>query len=393
MDDVIRKQIKAKEIGAIALDTEVFNAKQFALESGLLRRVAQFADSEIAVLLPDVIAREVEAHLLQAASDAQGKLKSAMRLVENAQLLSLVDDVTSVMQLLARTILPAVATEIAKQRLATWIEHTGAVVLRAGDHVTLDQVMLRYFGAQAPFAAIGPKKHEFPDAVTLLTLERWAEQKECKVLVVSNDLDWVRYCATSTHLVLVRDLADALSGFQDQTANYAARRLAELLNEGDPVGLQAALLLALSNQDGKIEFDVDADSQFEVELQSVRASFIGIELPEPEWATNRFEAIEHGEGKVFVRVEAIALAQVSSFFRFRKWDGIDREYMPMGRGQTVTQEGIGIQAIVTLGGQIPDRMTIEAIEILPQTHHIELNYIEPDWMSEPDSYDVDDPKF
>ena len=392
MDEAIRQQIEANEIGAIALDTEVFDAKQLALEAGLLRRVAQFADSEITVLLPDVIAGEVEAHLLQTASDAQGKLKRAMRLMEHAQLLSLVDDATPATQLLDHIADPAAAAEIASQRLAGWIERTGAVVLHAGDHVTLDQVMLRYFGAQAPFAANGPKKHEFPDAVALLTLERWAEQQERKVLVVSNDPDWVRYCATSPRLVVVRDLADALSGFQDQTASYAARRLAELLDEGDPVGLQATLLRALHGQDDKVEFDVDADSQFEFEPEGVEAHFADVELPDPEWATRVFEAVDYGDGKVFVQVAATALAEVSSYFRFRKWDGIDREYMPMGSGQIVTDERIDIEAIVTLGGQIPDRMAIEAIEILPRTHHIELSDIEPDWMSDPDHYDVGDPE-
>jgi len=257
--------------------------------------------------------------------------------------------------------------------------------LHASDHVTLDQVMLRYFGAQAPFATSGPKKHEFPDAVALLTLESWAEKQACKVLVVSNDPDWVRYCSKSPRLVVIRDLADALSGFQDQTANYAARRLAELLSEGDPVGLQRALLLALEGQDDKFEFDVDADSQFEFESEGVEAHFTDLELPDPEWAAKAFEAVDYGDGKVFVQVAATAVAEVSSYFRFRKWDGIDREYMPMGSGQIITDERIDIEAIVTLGGQIPDRLVIEAVEILQQTHHIELSDIEPDWMGEPDA--------
>lgn len=389
MDEAIRQQIEANEIGAIALDTEVFDAKQLNLEAGLLRRVAQFANSAITVLLPDVIAGEVEAHLRQAASDAQGKLKRAMRQIEHARLLSLVDDAAPATQLLGQITDPAAATEVASQRLESWIECSGAVVLHASEHVTLDEVMLRYFDSQPPFAVSGSKKHEFPDAVALLTLERWAEQQERKVLVVSNDPDWVRYCATSQRLVLVRDLADALSGFQDQTASYAARRLAELLDEGDPVGLQAALLRAMDGQDDKVEFDVDADSQFEVEPEGADAHFTDVELPDAEWAAKVFEAVDYGDGKVFVQVTATALAQVSSYFRFRKWDGIDREYMPMGSGQIVTDERIDIEAIVTLGGQIPERMAIEAIEILPRTHHIELSDIEPDWMSDPENFDID----
>jgi hypothetical protein len=72
-------------IRAIALDAEVFDAKQLALETGLLKRVEQFGGSDIAVLLPDVIAAEVEAHLRQSPTDAQGKLKRAMRLPRGGQ--------------------------------------------------------------------------------------------------------------------------------------------------------------------------------------------------------------------------------------------------------------------------------------------------------------------
>jgi len=391
MDATIRQQIEDHEIRAIALDTEAFDAKQLTLEVGLLRRVAQFANSDIAVLLPDVIAGEVEAHLLQSTSDAQGQFKRAMRLVEQTQLLSLVDDGKPLTQQLVETILdPGAAKEISHNRLKKWIECTGAVVLHASDHVGLNEVMLRYFHVQAPFATTGPKKHEFPDAIALLTLEHWAEQNKCKILVVSNDADWIRYCESSQRLVLVRDLADALSGFQSEAASYAARRLAELLDEGDPVGLEAALLEALKSQEDKVEFHVEASSQFEFEHDVAEPTFTEIELPDLESAIRDFEAVDYDEATVSVQITATVLAEVRNYFDFRKWDGIDREYMSMGSGKIVTEERIDIEAIVTLGGQIPERMKIEEIEILPQTHGIDLYDIEPDWMSDPGNYDMNE---
>ncbi|WP_206996539.1 PIN domain-containing protein [Trinickia mobilis] len=396
MDQAILDDLQHGRIGAIALDTEVFDAKQLNLETGLLKRVAQFVDSEITVLLPDVVASEVEAHLRQAASEAQGKLKRAMRLMEQAQLLSLVDGATPAKQLLERIAEPAAATEVASERLAAWIERSGAVVLHAGEHVTLDQVLLRYFDAKPPFAASGPKKNEFPDAVALLTLEGWAEQQQRKVLVVSNDPDWVRYCATSPGLVVVRDLADALGAFQGETARYACRWVCESLALGgvsrvrDPLNLEAALLYALQMHSERIEFAIEADSQFYFQEDTVEPDFEDVELPDPVKAEELFEAVDYGKGYVVLQVEGTARARVASYFKFQRYYSSDGDYLPMGHGSVVRNEQIRFRALVTLTGDIPARMAVDEVEILTGLHHMELGTIGPDWLGDPDHSDAGD---
>src|SRR5579864_6904991 len=48
------------------------------------------------------------------------------------------------------------------------------------------------------------------------------------------------------------------------------------------------------------------------------------------------------------------------------------------------------RALQLVSGTSPPRSQIEAIEIHPRTHHVELSDVEPDWMSVPDPYDVGD---
>lgn len=386
MDAAVLKLIEEEEISAIALDTEVFDSKGLALESGLLLRMGQFADSSIAVLLPDVIVNEVEAHLIAAANDAQGQLKHAMKELRRARLLPASRDNSPATKLLEEVMKQAVAMKVVKERMAGWITRTKAAVLPVGEFVTLDEVMQRYFRAEPPFAVTGGKKHEFPDATALLTLERWAEQNDCKVLVVSNDGDWARYCATSQRLFLVKDLADAMSGFQDEAARYAARRLGELLDEGDPVSLRTAVLDALQIQGDNFDFFVNADSQFEFEHDTVEAFFTDVDLPSSDSAVEDFEAVDYGDETVFVRVVLPARAEVHSYFTFQKWDSIDREYLSMGSGEVITVEAVDVEAIVTLNIKNLDRMKIESVEILPGMRYITLNDIEPDWMNEPENY-------
>ncbi|WP_143269599.1 hypothetical protein [Burkholderia catarinensis] len=54
--------------------------------------------------------------------------------------------------------------------------------------------------------------------------------------------------------------------------------------------------------------------------------------------------------------------------------------MGIGGGSFATDERIEFEVLVMLGGDIPDRMTIDSIEILPGNLHIQLNEIAPDWM-------------
>jgi len=381
MDQRIKDLIDLGGIWAIAVDTNIFESKKFNLESGLLARVAQFADSSVDVLLPEVIASEVVTHMRAEGEKAQTALKGALKLARAARLDKSGQPLDAA-EALARS--SDLANTTARRRMDLWIERTGATVLRAGDYVSIDDVMERYFNAEPPFAVSGPKKHEFPDAVALMTLEHWAKQRDGTVIVVSNDGDCERYCERSERLELVRDLAEALGAFQPETASYAAWRLGELVNQGDPMRLNAAVLASLANWPDKVQLDVTAVSG----SLAVEHEFDEIEFDELIWpasGTERasFTAVDHQDGTVAVRVKLKVRASVTSHFRFRAWDGIDRDHVDLGSGSFESEQSIPVRVIITVGGDIPDRMEIEDIEILPVRHAVELGEIEPSWMSDP----------
>ena len=61
---------------------------------------------------------------------------------------------------------------------------------RVEGNVSHDEVIRRYFATEPPFSTKERKKSEFPDALALLSLERWATQNKSLVLLVSADGDW-----------------------------------------------------------------------------------------------------------------------------------------------------------------------------------------------------------
>ena len=65
--------------------------------------------------------------------------------------------------------------------------------------------------ASPPFEEPDKKKHEFPDAIALLSLEEWAEVNKTRILAVSCDRGWAAFAAESEWIVVDSDLASALA--------------------------------------------------------------------------------------------------------------------------------------------------------------------------------------
>ncbi|WP_234745697.1 PIN domain-containing protein [Burkholderia sp. WTPI3] len=380
MDPRIHELIEQKLIGAIALDTSIFDGQQGRLEDGLLRRVEQFRSTRnVAVLMPDVVQRELIVHLTRDAAAARTALLRATRAPDLVGLLSPAA-LTQLQTRAAQAIDPA---DAATARVTRWLELTDATVLNVAEHVDLRALFDRYFAMQPPFAEAGKKKHEFPDAAALLALESWANARSTGILVVSSDKDWHRFCAGTNRLYCTADLGDALGAFQDETAQFAARRLAELSGPGGPINLAAAMLDALRTSFGAIQVHIEASSGYAYDWKE-RIDLERVELPVPEIALTEFEAVDYGDGAVTVAVHGTAHGRISIYCAFCSWsfvDGVEDTYTELGTRTFNCDAAIAVRALVTLTGDIPKRFKIGAVEILPTVHRVELGQIEPDWLS------------
>ncbi|WP_124715312.1 PIN domain-containing protein [Burkholderia stagnalis] len=375
MDTRIAAMIAANQVGAIALDTSVFDAQQRNLEGGLLRRVEQFHRSDrVRVLMPDVVKREVLTHLARDAESARTALARAVRLVTNARLLS--PDAAKQCQLVQRQMEePASAAET---RLSGWLARTRAEVLDVAARVDMRALFDRYFAAQAPFAESSKKKHEFPDAAALLALEHWADEHETAVLVVSTDSDWQRFCAMHPLLIWTPNLSGALGAFQDESAQFAARRLAESIDDGTAGDLVDTLFEEGQKFLNQVGLSVDARSAFGF-TWSYRTQLDGMSWPALNRALTEFEAVDHGDGTVVVRIKGKVLAKIVMTFLFSAGTGTGDASLPIGSKTMVLLEEIPCEFLVTLDADTSNRVVFRDIEFLPTSHSIVLGEIEPDW--------------
>lgn len=376
MDTRIIELIATNRLGAIALDTSVFDAQQRNLEGGLLRRVEQFHRSDrVQVLMPDVVRREVEAHVQRDAAEARSGLARSVRMAARAQLLS--SDALEQLRVIEYQMdEPALA---ARMRMEGWLAGTRAEVLDVAARVDMRTLFDRYFAAQPPFAESSKKKHEFPDAVALLALEHWAGEHDTAVLVVSTDADWQRFCTAHPRLLWTNNLGGALAAFQDESAQFAADRLAETLVEGLDGKLAQALLAAGRSFARQIGVGLDVRSAFDftwtydVHVEAIR-------WPATDGVLDECEAIDHRDGKVVVRVKGALQTKIAVYFTFSAMTGAGNGTVTVGGSTMVFDDEIPCGMLVTVDGDISHRVTVRDIEFLPTAHRIAVGEITPEWI-------------
>jgi hypothetical protein len=386
MDEKINNQILAGEITALTIDTSIFERNSLALESGLLAQLEQFHESEFELVIANTVANEVKRHLARNALDTTKALRTALAQTAKHRALSSAHQET-LAELSNLAVLDADAR--ARKRFDDWVQRVGADILIEDEFASIGEVMRRYEAGEPPFAETGEKKQEFPDAVALSTLEGWAKRRNTRILAVAHDKDWQRYGAQSEHLIVVDDLADALSTIQGLgSAREPAVRLATQFVAGDAVGLYATVLEAVRHQVDKFEFRIEADSQFAVEEEGVEPTVDDISLDIPDATGATLDTISHDDGQAVVKVSGTASLEVEVHFSFEKFDSIDRDYVGIGTATIYDDVEIKFEALVTV--QIDaDGLTLDGVELLPVVHNMYFNDIEPDWMSDPENYDTD----
>lgn len=381
----IRAHIDAKKITAISLDTTAFERGRLDVESGLLLRLRQFKGSPVRFVLSTVVASEVHAHLLKAANDAYTSLGKAISELAKGWRVSR----ERCAELQASIVGAQTPESVAAERWTNFVSRSGAIVISASEHGDTDEVLRRYFAVQPPFESADKKKHEFPDAIALISLERWALVNDTEVLVVTGDSGWKKFCKASERLVAIENLGSALDSFQDDVARMLCKDLSESLAKGDPLKIAATIQRAVKEEQSNIDIDVEADSQFFVEEDDLQFEIESIQITDASDG-NALSALEY-DGKILeAEARITAQARGSVTFSFSKWDSIDKVYDSMGSTTLEFNEPLELEAIVTFERDKKGSLKIQGVEVQSQGVTLSYGDLEPDWMS--DGPEPDDPR-
>jgi hypothetical protein len=358
-------QLLSHGIGAICIDTSTYEKSAFAFDKGLLAQCPGICESGLRLLMVDIVEREVQDHL---ASKAEDQVKTLRRELRAARQSGLADDAA-----VDSMAFPDFdGRRHARERLDEFIASTGVEIIRVADHCDVQQVVDDYFTAAPPFAASGKKKSEFPDALSLQTLETYGDAMERGILVVSEDKGWKDYAANSRIVFAGPDLAELLRSLPKKE---------EVQLRDAALAVRGANFTALKE---RIEFelqglpayaDVDAQYPAEAEIDEVGLA----ELLEPAADGSEFKTVRLTEESLVVSWEVQAKIYYDASVSVSIRDPIDRDYVSLPGMTVAGDQEVDLEILITLdreAGSGSGDFTFATADVVARDLWFDLGHIE-----------------
>lgn len=365
----LRSAITDGRIGAISVDTSIFDKYQDNLKALMLLQLRQFAGTSIPFVLSDVIVKEVEAHIAANAREAKEKLWTALKKLKSSW--GLPQERDAMVKALGVDVPPE---EFAGTSIREYLAETKATIISSDGRVAVGSLIDMYFSAIAPFSHAADKKNEFPDAIALLGLEEWAKANRAMMVVVSNDGDWLSYARASEILICVRDLPAALDLFNSEAGFIASRALVALENK-EAKEFEGAINSAIEYFTEVFDPTYDAESYLEYELDYLETTFDEWEI----WDRTDYKIVFADEDEIVFSFKIRIDLEFAAVFLLSARDSVDRDYVSMGTSKGTARDSLVLEVVVSMDRNIDPEPSIYSVQITPPRYNIRFGNIDPDW--------------
>jgi hypothetical protein len=183
------------------IDTSIWESSNF-LEGKRIREILRLAEEgQVQILMPVITYNEIKNRAnqnIKAAVDRHKKSRDETRVLRN------IDEIKSKFE--------PIDLEKTMRDFEILVDESlkkAKFILLNYPTVNIKEVFEKYFANDFPFSK-GDKKHEFPDAFALLTIENWCKENKKKCCVITSDNDLVNY--KSKHLDIYKGLDDFVDG-------------------------------------------------------------------------------------------------------------------------------------------------------------------------------------
>lgn len=182
-------------------------------------------------------------------------------------------------------------------------------------YVSAEEVFADYFQAKAPFAEVGKKKSEFPDAFIIKSVLHYCDETpNANVLVVSDDPDWTKSFTGIEGVTLAGTFGEAMGRLWKQLDDKSEFILS-ILTQNKPE-IEARIAEAASHEAFCIE---SIDTEEEVEITSVQVNAI----------IDSYVPLDISEGKMLIQIgSALSVDGSADFLDENRsvWDREDQCY-------------------------------------------------------------------
>ncbi|MFD1852138.1 PIN domain-containing protein [Oceanobacillus bengalensis] len=178
----------------VFIDTQVFIHKNFNFRNELFQRLVNAVeDNLISVYLTEIVKKEVKSkihdNVYQTVNNSQKKF------VKDAKILRNLSEYENVFKI--SKVLDDISNYLMSQ-FEQFLEKVDATIIPI-DNVSPTIIFEKYFKGDPPFS--NKKKAEFPDAFSLIALQKWFEEEGQQVSIISNDQDLRNFCDNIENLL------------------------------------------------------------------------------------------------------------------------------------------------------------------------------------------------
>lgn len=292
----------------VFIDTQVFMREGFKFNNNRLSQLLKLGKAKLVrVIISDVVQREVSSKISEKISEvakAKHNLLKELEILEN-------DAPNELTEIIKRIEVDGLIT-IGHKRWLDYIDEANIEVLDSNS-ICNEELLSYYFEGKFPFSH-GKKKSEFPDAISMLSLKTWLEEKNEKAYVVSDDSDFKGFCHDNASRCIS---IDHLSEFLD-IYNRAEKRLTLVVHQYIE-NEKEYLISGVDNAFSTCGFNYSYD--WEAEVDDVRVHSVDFDDAD-------IIEVEDGRAIINLRAKISFSADVSGQdYSTAIWDSEDKDYI------------------------------------------------------------------
>jgi len=365
------------EVSFFSLDTDLIQSAGYDFDKGALNQLPKQLPTAMQLQLTEIVTSEIVDHLLEPVlEDARHFTKAATELTRRAQV-----KMSAIQELFVGLQVEESARKLFRERVEAYaLRCRGAILPIEGDGLAAE-MFDRYFAKKPPFGARKDKKSEFPDAMSLILLERFAHEQKTLGIVASGDEGWNAFASSSPYLYCVRSIDDLAKLFADAGEHgerISACVLAAAKDHHSP--LRALVSDALAKHVEDAEWTVDdiySSGSTRVEANASDASLFEFSI-----ANDQIEvwSLEDEPSTWVVEIEVVATAAVDVEVTHYVWDSIDHEEMRLKSDILSLDREFEVKVYLTCANvrddAPPDEWEVD-VEIAAGHYGIEVGEVDP----------------
>ncbi|SEO05288.1 hypothetical protein SAMN04488134_103231 [Amphibacillus marinus] len=171
----------------VFVDTQVFIQKNFDFSNELFKRLIDAVEDDlISVYLTEVVKKEIESkihgNVYETVNNSQKKFIKEAKILRNLEEYKNIFNIANALDCISDSLI---------KQFEQFLGDVDAVIIPIDD-ISPTLIFEKYFRAEPPFS--NKKKDEFPDAFSLIAIQRWAETEGEGVSIISNDQDLKCFC-------------------------------------------------------------------------------------------------------------------------------------------------------------------------------------------------------